>query len=131
MTRITAQQVIAAVAEDAKLPLSAMTSAARYRAVARPRQVAMFLMRRLCPHLSFPEIGRRLGGRDHTTALHGVRKIYSLIPLEPELVAQIDRVEARLRAQAAATAPVSIASPVSIPFDALCSGYAAVMRQAA
>ena len=127
MIRLSAKDVIAAVARDAKLSEAALLGRRNSREVARPRQVAMLLMRRLCPHLSFPEIGRRLGGRDHTTALYGVRKIYSLMPLEPELVAQIERIEARLVADASAqvsTVPV-------IPFDALCSGYAAVMRQAA
>lgn len=131
MTRFTARDVIAAVAKDAKLSEADMIGPAQHRFVARPRQVAMFLMRRLCPHLSFPEIGRRLGGRDHTTILHGVRNIYKLMPLDPELVAQINRVEARLRAVADAMAPAPIGAPVVVPFNALCAGYAAVMRQAA
>ena len=131
MSRISAAQVIDAVAFDTKLTPAMLISQARYRQIARPRQVAMLLMRRLCPHLSFPEIGRRLGGRDHTTILHGVRKIYALLPHDAELADQINRVEARLLAQAAATPPAPIGSPVAVPFDALCAGYAAVMRQAA
>jgi hypothetical protein len=45
----------------------------RQRAYAWPRQEAMYRIFTECPHISYPEAGRRLGGRDHTTVLHGVR----------------------------------------------------------
>ncbi|HEV8027196.1 MAG TPA: helix-turn-helix domain-containing protein, partial [Stellaceae bacterium] len=45
--------------------------------VARPRQVAMYLCKQLTPR-SLPEIGRKFGGRDHTTVMHAVRKIEEL-----------------------------------------------------
>jgi chromosomal replication initiator protein len=54
-----------------------MHSARRARAVARPRQVAMYLCKQLTPR-SLPEIGRKFGGRDHTTVMHAVRKIEEL-----------------------------------------------------
>jgi chromosomal replication initiator protein len=54
-----------------------MHSARRARAVARPRQVAMFLCKQMTPR-SLPEIGRKFGGRDHTTVMHAVRKIEEL-----------------------------------------------------
>ena len=54
-----------------------MHSARRARAVARPRQVAMWLCKQLTPR-SLPEIGRKFGGRDHTTVMHAVRKIEEL-----------------------------------------------------
>ena len=44
----------------------------------RPRQIAMYLAKQLTPR-SLPEIGRRFGGRDHTTVLHAVRKVESLM----------------------------------------------------
>ena len=50
----------------------------RARNVARPRQIAMYLSKQLTSR-SLPEIGRRFGGRDHTTIMHGVRKIEELI----------------------------------------------------
>jgi chromosomal replication initiator protein len=50
----------------------------RARRVARPRQVAMYLSRKLTTR-SLPEIGRRFGGRDHTTVLHACRRIEALI----------------------------------------------------
>ena len=131
MRRLTAQQVIAAVAMDAGLRADDLKTDARYRRVARPRQIAMFLMRRLCPHLSMPAIGRILGGRDHTTILHGVRQIYALMPNDPDLEAQVERIEARLRAMVSAQAPVAFGEPVTTPFDALCAGYAASMGRLA
>jgi chromosomal replication initiator protein len=54
-----------------------MLSARRARAVARPRQVAMWLSKQLTTR-SLPEIGRKFGGRDHTTVIHAVRKIDEL-----------------------------------------------------
>jgi chromosomal replication initiator protein len=54
-----------------------MLSARRARAVARPRQVAMYLSKQLTTR-SLPEIGRKFGGRDHTTVIHAVRKIDEL-----------------------------------------------------
>ena len=52
-------------------------SARRAREVARPRQIAMYLAKQLTPR-SLPEIGRRFGGRDHTTVIHAVRQIEKL-----------------------------------------------------
>ena len=54
-----------------------MSSPRRARAVARPRQVAMYLAKQLTSR-SLPEIGRKFGGRDHTTVMHAVRKIEDL-----------------------------------------------------
>ena len=55
-----------------------MSSARRARAVARPRQVAMYLSKQLTSR-SLPEIGRKFGGRDHTTVMHAVSRIESLM----------------------------------------------------
>jgi chromosomal replication initiator protein len=62
-------------------------SARRTANVVRPRQVAMYLAKTLTLR-SLPEIGRRFGGRDHTTVLHAVRKIAALIPKDAELAAE-------------------------------------------
>ncbi|MCU0838324.1 MAG: chromosomal replication initiator protein DnaA [Rhodospirillales bacterium] len=76
--RITIDEIQRQVASHYNIRLSDMSSARRARAVARPRQVAMYLAKQLTTR-SLPEIGRRFGGRDHTTVMHAVRKVEELI----------------------------------------------------
>jgi chromosomal replication initiator protein len=64
-------------------------SARRTANVVRPRQIAMFLAKTLTPR-SLPEIGRRFGGRDHTTVLHAVRKIEALVGTDGRLSEEIE-----------------------------------------
>ncbi len=75
--RVTIDEIQKRVAEHYNIRLADMHSARRARAVARPRQVAMLLCKQLTPR-SLPEIGRKFGGRDHTTVMHAVRKIEEL-----------------------------------------------------
>lgn len=75
--RITIEEIQKKVAEHFQIKLSDMHSARRSRSVARPRQVAMYLAKQLTSR-SLPEIGRKFGGRDHTTVMHAVRKIDEL-----------------------------------------------------
>ncbi len=75
--RITIDEIQKRVAEHYNVRVADMHSARRARAVARPRQVAMYLAKQLTPR-SLPEIGRKFGGRDHTTVIHAVRKIEEL-----------------------------------------------------
>jgi chromosomal replication initiator protein len=75
--RVTIDEIQKRVAEHYNIRLADMHSARRARAVARPRQVAMWLCKQLTPR-SLPEIGRKFGGRDHTTVMHAVRKIEEL-----------------------------------------------------
>lgn len=75
--RVTIDEIQKRVAEHFNIRLSEMTSPRRARAVARPRQVAMYLAKQLTTR-SLPEIGRKFGGRDHTTVMHAVRKIEEL-----------------------------------------------------
>ncbi|MFA6280594.1 MAG: chromosomal replication initiator protein DnaA [Bdellovibrionales bacterium] len=75
--RITIDEIQKKVAEHFNIRVSDMHSARRARAVARPRQVAMYLAKQLTPR-SLPEIGRKFGGRDHTTVIHAVKKIEEL-----------------------------------------------------
>jgi len=76
--RLTMEEIQKRVAEHFKIRISDMSSARRSRAVARPRQVAMYLSKQLTSR-SLPEIGRAFGGRDHTTVIHAVRKIEELV----------------------------------------------------
>ena len=75
--RVTIEDIQKKVAEHYNIRLSDMSSARRARAVARPRQVAMYLSKQLTAR-SLPEIGRKFGDRDHTTVMHAVRKIEEL-----------------------------------------------------
>ncbi len=75
--RVTIEEIQKQVAAHFKIRFSEMHSSRRARAVARPRQVAMYLAKQLTTR-SLPEIGRQFGGRDHTTVMHAVRKIEEL-----------------------------------------------------
>jgi chromosomal replication initiator protein len=66
------------VAEHYNIRIADMHSARRARQVARPRQVAMYLAKQLT-NRSLPEIGRKFGGRDHTTVMHAIRKVEDLV----------------------------------------------------
>ena len=75
--RISIDEIQTQVAEHYRIRKAEMTSARRAREVARPRQVAMYLSKQLTPK-SLPDIGRRFGGRDHTTVIHAVKQIERL-----------------------------------------------------
>ena len=75
--RITIDDIQRKVADYYNIRLSDLLSARRSRTIARPRQVAMYLSKILTTR-SLPEIGRKFGGRDHTTVIHAVKRIESL-----------------------------------------------------
>jgi chromosomal replication initiator protein len=68
----------------------------RHRAVAHPRMIAMYLARRLTA-MSFPEIGSRFGGKDHSTVISAVRKIERLVGSDPGLRSVVGTLESHLR----------------------------------
>ncbi len=76
-------------AEFYKLDVRDFHSPQRARRVARPRQVAMYLARKLTTR-SLPEIGRRFGGRDHTTVLHACRRVEALCIEDPLFKQEVD-----------------------------------------
>ena len=82
--KLTIEEIQRKVAEHYNIRLSDMIGPKRLRNIARPRQVAMYLAKQLTPR-SLPEIGRRFGGRDHTTIIHGVRKIEELMTSDSQL----------------------------------------------
>ncbi len=82
--KLTIEEIQRKVAEHYNIRLSDMIGPKRLRTIARPRQVAMYLAKQLTPR-SLPEIGRRFGGRDHTTIMHGVRKIEDLMTTDSQL----------------------------------------------
>jgi chromosomal replication initiator protein len=75
--KITVEEIQRKVSDHYNIRLSDMIGPKRLRSYARPRQVAMYLCKKMTSR-SLPEIGRRFGGRDHTTVMHGVRRIEDL-----------------------------------------------------
>ncbi|OGT21372.1 MAG: chromosomal replication initiation protein DnaA [Gammaproteobacteria bacterium RBG_16_57_12] len=75
--QVTIENIQKTVAEYYKIRVSDLHSKKRSRSVARPRQIAMYFSKELTSH-SLPEIGEAFGGRDHTTILHGCRKVNEL-----------------------------------------------------
>jgi chromosomal replication initiator protein len=76
--RVTIEEIQKRVSEHWNIRLTDMSSARRARAVARPRQVAMYLAKQLTSR-SLPEIGRKFGNRDHTTVMHAVQRVTELM----------------------------------------------------
>lgn len=82
--RVTIDEIQRKVAEYYKVRMPDLLSARRSKDVARPRQIAMYLSKRMTPR-SLPEIGRRFGGRDHTTVMHAIKRIDELRTTDSEL----------------------------------------------
>ena len=87
--RVTIEEIQRRVAEYWNIRLTDMSSARRARAVARPRQVAMYLAKQLTSR-SLPEIGRKFGNRDHTTVMHAVSRIGELMELDPAFAEDVE-----------------------------------------
>jgi chromosomal replication initiator protein len=75
---LSMERIAKAVASHYKLTMEELKSKNNSRQIAVPRQVAMYLCKRLTKH-SFPEVGREFGGKHHTTVMHSVEKIDALI----------------------------------------------------
>lgn len=90
--RISIDEIQKQVAGHYNIKVSDMHSARRSRAVARPRQVAMFLSKRFTSK-SLPEIGRKFGGKDHTTVMHAVKRIEELMAADNEFAQDIKLLE--------------------------------------
>jgi len=86
---ITIEQIQRKVGEAYGVKLSDLKAKNRTKAVAFPRQIAMYLARQLT-HASLSEVGRAFGGKDHTTVLHAVDKIQVLLQEDPKLRKAID-----------------------------------------
>ncbi|MET0239270.1 MAG: chromosomal replication initiator protein DnaA [Sphingobium sp.] len=93
--RITIDEIQRACAAHYRIDAGEMRSARRARAVARPRQVAMYLAKKLTPR-SLPEIGRIFGGRDHSTVIHAVRTIEALRKENADIDADIRTLQSQL-----------------------------------
>ena len=93
--KVTIEEIQKRVAEHYSIRFADMHSPRRARAVARPRQVAMYLAKQLTSR-SLPEIGRKFGGRDHTTVMHAVRKIEELREIDAAFAEDIDLLRRKL-----------------------------------
>lgn len=87
--RVKIEDIQRVVARQYNVSRSDLLSSRRTANVVRPRQVAMYLSKTLTLR-SLPEIGRRFGGRDHTTVLHAVRKIEALVTKDPVLADEVE-----------------------------------------
>lgn len=87
--RVRIEDIQRIVARHYNVSRQELVSNRRTRVIVKPRQIAMYLAKMLTPR-SFPEIGRRFGGRDHTTVLHAVRKIEDLIGNDTKLGHEVE-----------------------------------------
>ena len=95
--KVTIEEIIRKVAEHYNLRMTDLISARRARVVARPRQIAMFLSKSLTSK-SLPEIGRKFGGRDHTTVIHAVKKIEELKLIDVQVADEVEILRRTLEA---------------------------------
>ena len=93
--RVTIEEIQKRVAEHWNIRLADMSSPRRARAVARPRQVAMYLSKQLTSR-SLPEIGRRFGDRDHTTVMHAVSRVTELMAADADFAERVELVRRML-----------------------------------
>lgn len=87
--RVRIEDIQRVVARQFNVSKNDLLSNRRTRVIVRPRQIAMYLAKIMTPR-SLPEIGRRFGGRDHTTVLHAVRKIEDLAGKDQKLAHEIE-----------------------------------------
>jgi chromosomal replication initiator protein len=92
----TVAQILDAVAAEFGVPVVQLVGERRSASIVLPRHVAMHLAVRLTGN-SLPGIGRRMGGRDHTTIMHGDRRVAALRKDAPALDARVRRLEATLQ----------------------------------
>ena len=87
--KVRIEDILRIVSRHFKVNRTDLLSARRSRDVVRPRQIAMYLAKALTSR-SLPEIGRRFGGRDHTTVLHSVRKVEQMMKEDGELCQEVE-----------------------------------------
>ena len=94
--KVKIEEIQRVVARRYNVSRSDLLSSRRTANVVRPRQIAMYLAKTLTLR-SLPEIGRRFGGRDHTTVLHAVRKIEGLVGNDGALAEEIETIKRELQ----------------------------------
>jgi chromosomal replication initiator protein len=94
--RISIDDILREIGRHFNVAKSDLLSPRRARSIVRPRQIGMYLAKQLTTR-SLPEIGRRFGGRDHSTVLHAIRKINELMSSDEELVKEIGELTRKLQ----------------------------------
>ncbi|MDI7775664.1 chromosomal replication initiator protein DnaA [Asticcacaulis sp. EMRT-3] len=94
--RVTVDEIQKLTSDHFGLKQTDLLSERRTRSVARPRQVAMWLCKQHTTR-SYPDIGRRFGGRDHTTVLHAVKKIEELLTSDDQIARDVEALTRKLR----------------------------------
>jgi len=95
--KVTVEEIQRKVSEHYNIRLSDMVGPKRVRTFARPRQIAMYLSKQMTSR-SLPDIGRRFGGRDHTTVMHGVKKIEELKAIDSQIADDLELLRRALEA---------------------------------
>ncbi len=95
--KVTVEEIQRKVSEHYNMRLSDMIGPRRHRTIARPRQIAMYLSKQLTSR-SLPEIGRRFGGRDHTTVMHAVKRIDELRAVDNQVAEDLEMLRRMLEA---------------------------------
>ncbi len=93
--RVSVDEIQKKVAHHFNIKIADMFSARRSRQIARPRQIAMYLAKNLTS-MSYPEIGKRFGNRDHTTIMHAVRKVEELMEQDAGLCDDVNLLKSLL-----------------------------------
>ena len=78
------------------IKISDLTSANRTRAIARPRQIAMYLVKTLTSN-SFPVIGKEFGGKNHATVMHSVKLVKELMSSDQQILQEVKGLEEKIR----------------------------------
>ena len=95
--KVSIEEIQRTVAEHYNMRMSDMIGPKRTRTIARPRQMAMYLAKKLTSR-SLPEIGRRFGGRDHTTVMHAVKRVEELKARDTQVAEDLELLRRMLEA---------------------------------
>lgn len=95
--KVTVEEIQRRVGEHFNIRLSELVGPKRNRQIARPRQIAMYLAKQMTAR-SLPEIGRRFGGRDHTTVIHAVKRIEDLKASDTQIAEDLELLRRMLEA---------------------------------
>lgn len=97
--RLPSAKVLEAVSEVFDVSICDIKSNLRHKKFSRPRQVACYMMKRHCEHLSYPMIAKAVGRSDHTTAMHSIAVVDNLLRRDDELARRVSRVNAMLNGE--------------------------------